>query len=103
MPDEHAVANSLAGAELAALVAAVEAGSVHGAADTLQLSQSSVTKRRQSGERRVGGRLLERGRFGGRPTDLGRAVYPAPKRALEALDEVAGVVAEDLLRVPVGR
>ncbi len=92
MPDDRADANPLAGGELAAFVAAVEAGSVHGAADTLQLTQSAVTKRLQALERRIDGRLLERGRFGARPTDLGRAVYPAAKGALQALGEVAGVV-----------
>jgi DNA-binding transcriptional LysR family regulator len=86
------VANPLAGGELAAFVAAVEAGSVHGAADALQLTQSAVTKRIQMLERRVGGRLFERGRFGVRPTELGRTVYPAAKRALEALESVAQLV-----------
>jgi DNA-binding transcriptional LysR family regulator len=86
------VANPLAGGELAAFVAAVEAGSVHGAADALQLTQSAATKRIQMLERRVGGRLLERGRFGVRPTELGRTVYPAAKRALEALDSLAQLI-----------
>jgi DNA-binding transcriptional LysR family regulator len=85
-------ANPLAAGELAAFVAAVEAGSVHGAADALQLTQSAVTKRIQMLERRVGGRLFERGRFGVRPTELGRTVYPAAKRALEALDGVAQLI-----------
>ncbi len=40
-------------------------------------------------ERRVAGRLFERGRFGVRPTELGRTVYPAAKRALEALESVS--------------
>jgi DNA-binding transcriptional LysR family regulator len=82
----------LAGSELAAFVAAVEAGSVHGAADALQLTQSAVTKRVQTLERRVGGRLFERGRFGVRPTALGCTMYPAAKRALEALGSVAELV-----------
>jgi DNA-binding transcriptional LysR family regulator len=86
------VANPLAGSELAAFVAAVEAGSIHGAADALQLTQSAVTKRIQTFERRVGGRLFERGRFGVRPTELGCIVYPAAKRALEALGSVAELV-----------
>jgi DNA-binding transcriptional LysR family regulator len=86
------VANPLDGAELAAFVAAVEAGSMHGAADALQLTQSAVTKRIQRLERRVGGRLFERGRFGVRPTELGSTVYPAAKRALEALGSVAELV-----------
>ena len=92
MPGPEPVANPLAGSELAAFVAALEAGSVHGAADALQLTQSAVTKRIQMLERRVDGRLFERGRFGVRPTELGRAMYPAAKRALEALDQVAEAV-----------
>lgn len=40
----------------------------------------------------MGAELLERGRFGVRPTELGRAVYPVAKRALDALDDVAKVV-----------
>jgi DNA-binding transcriptional LysR family regulator len=92
VPASASVANPLAGHELAAFVAAVETGSVHGAADALQLTQSAVTKRIQTLERRVGGRLFERGRFGVRPTELGRTVYPAAKRALEALDSVAELV-----------
>ncbi|MCP9491839.1 MAG: LysR family transcriptional regulator [Solirubrobacteraceae bacterium MAG38_C4-C5] len=92
MPDARTDADPLTGGELAAFVAAVEAGSVHGAADTLLLTQSAVTKRLQALERRIDGRLLERGRFGVRPTDLGRSVYPAAKGALQALGEVAGVI-----------
>jgi DNA-binding transcriptional LysR family regulator len=92
MSGSESVANPLAGSELAAFVAALEASSVHGAADALQLTQSAVTKRIQMLERRVGGRLFERGRFGVRPTELGRTVYPAAKRALEALDQVAEAV-----------
>jgi DNA-binding transcriptional LysR family regulator len=91
-PSRASVANPLAGSELAAFVATVEAGSVHGAADALQLTQSAVTKRIQVLERRVGGRLFERGRFGMRPTELGQTVYPAARRALEALDSVAQLV-----------
>jgi DNA-binding transcriptional LysR family regulator len=82
-------ANPLAGSELATFVAAVEAGSVHGAADALQLTQSAATKRIQALERRLGATLLERGRFGVRATELGRVVYPLAKRALEALESVA--------------
>jgi len=86
------VANPLDGGELAAFVAAFEAGTMHGAADALQLTQSAVTKRIQMLERRVGGRLFERGRFGVRPTELGSTVYPAAKRALEALGSVVELV-----------
>jgi DNA-binding transcriptional LysR family regulator len=85
-------ANPLPGSALAAFVAAVEAGSVQGAADALQLTQSAVTKRIQALERRVGGTLLERGRFGVRPTELGRVVYLPAKRALQQLESVAQAV-----------
>jgi DNA-binding transcriptional LysR family regulator len=78
----------LPGGELAAFAAAVENASIHGAADALDLTQSAVTKRIQSLERRIGGELLERGRFGARPTELGRAVYPPARRALQELEEV---------------
>ncbi len=78
-------ANPLAGPELAAFVAAVEAGSVQGAADALGLTQSAVTKRLQGLEARVAVRLLERGRFGVRPTAAGKVLYPDAKRAVRAL------------------
>ncbi len=81
-------AHPLPGGELAAFVTALEAASIQGAADALLLTQSAVTKRIQSLERRIGGELLERGRFGVRPTALGRTVYPPAKRALESLAEV---------------
>jgi DNA-binding transcriptional LysR family regulator len=82
------VANPLPGGELAAFVAAVESATLQAAADELQLTQSAVTKRIQSLEQRVGGRLLERGRFGVRPTSLGQTLYCPAKRALDA---IAGV------------
>ncbi|MEN0015159.1 MAG: LysR family transcriptional regulator, partial [Solirubrobacteraceae bacterium] len=50
----------VAGSELAALVASVQAGSVHGAADLLNLTQSAVTKRLQRLETRLGVQLLVR-------------------------------------------
>jgi DNA-binding transcriptional LysR family regulator len=55
----------------------------------LQLTPSAVTKRIQALERRVGGRLFERRRFGMRPDRARPPVYPAAKRALEALSSVA--------------
>lgn len=83
----------LAAHEVAAFVAAVEASSVHGAAEALQLTQSAATKRIRSLERRLGTVLLERGRFGVRPTDAGRLLYPEAKNALGALERAAAVVA----------
>lgn len=89
MPSSASLANPLAGSDLAAFVLAVEAGSIHGAGDALELTQSAVTKRIHALERRLGAPLLERGRFGVRPTELGRALYPQAKQALASLDAVA--------------
>jgi len=75
----------LAGRDLAAFVAAVETGSVQGAADALQLTQSAATKRLQALERRVGRRLLHRGPRGAHPTAAGKLLYPEAKQALDAL------------------
>lgn len=84
----------LSGRDLVAFAAAVESASVHGAADALGLTQSAVSKRIQSLERRTGVTLLERSRVGVRPTDAGRGLYPEAKQALAALERAAGVVAE---------
>jgi DNA-binding transcriptional LysR family regulator len=78
--------------ELAAFVASIESGTVSGAADALELTQSAVSKRLQGLERRLGTSLLERGRFGVRATDGGRLLYPEAKHALLALSHAAGVV-----------
>src|SRR5579875_2995099 len=77
--------NPLSGAELAAFVAAVETGSIHGAADALDLTAPAVTKRIQGLERRLGVSLFDRGRLGMRMTDAGRILYPEAKQALLAL------------------
>ena len=92
MPGSHA--NPLSSAELAAFVAAIEAASVHGAADALALTQSAVTKRIHALERRTGVTLFERGRFGVRPTAAGRLLYPEAKQALAALLHAEHVVSE---------
>jgi DNA-binding transcriptional LysR family regulator len=81
-------ADPLPGAELSAFVAAVESGSIQGAADALDLTQSAATKRIQNLERRLGQPLLARGRGGTRPTEVGNALYPLAKHALQALAEV---------------
>lgn len=87
-------ANPLSSSELAAFVAAVEAASVHGAADALDLTQSAVTKRLQALERRSGVQLLDRGRFGVRPTQAGRLLYPEAKQVLAALGHAEDVIDE---------
>lgn len=75
--------------ELVAFLAAYEAGTVQGAADALTLTQSAVTKRIQSLERRLGAELFARGRLGVTPTELGRTIYPPAKEALAQLTTVA--------------
>lgn len=75
-------------------MAAVESGTVNGAADALDLTQSAVTKRIQALERRLGAELLRRGRLGVRPTEEGRALYPEAKQALVALAGAEDVVVE---------
>jgi DNA-binding transcriptional LysR family regulator len=82
----------LSAREVAAFVATFEAGTIHGAADELNLTQSAVTKRIQALERRAGVKLFERGRLGTYPTETGRMLYPEAKEALAALDRAATVV-----------
>lgn len=93
----------LSSRELAAFLAAVEAGSVQGASEALDLTQSATTKRIQALERRLGVSLLVRGRHGVRPTDEGMALYPEARRALDALglaeQAVAGHRATRPLRI----
>jgi DNA-binding transcriptional LysR family regulator len=93
----------LSSRELAAFAAAVETGSVQGAAEALDLTQSATTKRIQALERRLGAVLLVRGRHGVRPTEEGMALYPEARRGLDALalaeQAVAGRRATRPLRI----
>jgi DNA-binding transcriptional LysR family regulator len=93
----------LSSRELAAFAAAVETGSVQGASEALDLTQSATTKRIQALERRLGVSLLVRGRHGVRPTDEGMALYPEARRGLDALalaeQAVAGRRAARPLRI----
>jgi DNA-binding transcriptional LysR family regulator len=86
--------------ELAAFVAAVESGTVGGAAEVLELTQSAATKRLLGLERRLGVTLLERGRFGVRPTHAGRLLYPEAKQALAALARAAEAVGTHAAHAP---
>ncbi len=81
--------------ELAAFVAAVDAGTIGAAADSLSLSQSAVTKRLQSLERRVGRALLTRSHAGVRPTTAGCTLYPDAKAALSTLERAADALERD--------
>jgi DNA-binding transcriptional LysR family regulator len=89
--------------ELAAFIAAIESGTVGGAAEALELTQSAASKRLQGLERRLGTTLLERGRFGIRATDAGRLLYPEAKQALSSLSRAAGVVNAHAAHAPTLR
>jgi DNA-binding transcriptional LysR family regulator len=97
------MSDPLSSRELAAFAAAVEAGSVQGASEALDLTQSATTKRIQALERRLGVTLLTRGRHGVRPTEEGMALYPEARRGLDALMQaeqaVAGAQAARPLRI----
>lgn len=97
------MSDPLSSREVSAFLAAVESGSVQGASEALDLTQSATTKRIQALERRLGVSLLVRGRHGVRPTDEGMALYPEARRALDALglaeQAVAGHRATRPLRI----
>jgi DNA-binding transcriptional LysR family regulator len=99
IPDRFA--DPLSGRGLAAFVAAVEAGSVQGAAEALDLTQSAATKRIRALEARVGVTLLERGRFGVRPTAAGRLLYPEARTALDALARAEALLSGERDQAPV--
>jgi DNA-binding transcriptional LysR family regulator len=101
------LADPLPGRDLAAFVTALESGTVQGAADALQLTQSAATKRLQALERRVGCPLVERGAHGLRPTAAGGVLYPLAREALASLERAeAAVTSPDiapLLRIHASR
>jgi DNA-binding transcriptional LysR family regulator len=88
------MADPISGRDLVAFVAAVEAGTYEAAAERLGLTQSAVTKRVQSLERRIGRSVLERGRRGVRPNSAGRLLYPEAKRVLTALGGITDVLGQ---------
>jgi len=83
---------------LQAFCAAVEEGSVSGAAQRMYLSQPSVSERLAELEREARVPLLKRSRRGVEPTEHGRLLYEQARRAL---DEVEGV--EEVLHTLRGR
>jgi DNA-binding transcriptional LysR family regulator len=87
-------ADPLSSTDLAAFVHAMEAGSVHGAADALGLTPSAISKRLRSLEQRTGVVLFERGRFGLRSTPAARVLYPEAKAALTTLGDAERAVRE---------
>jgi DNA-binding transcriptional LysR family regulator len=101
------LADPLPGRDLAAFVTAVESGTLQGAADALQLTQSAATKRLQALERRVGRALLERGAHGVQPTAAGGVLYPFAREALAVLERAEAAVTSPesapLLRIHASR
>src|SRR4051794_11781323 len=87
-------ATPLSGNELVAFTVAMEVGSVHGAADALDLTASAVTKRIRNLERRLAVTLFERGRFGLRATADAQLLSPEAKQAVLALAR-AGATSAD--------
>ncbi|HET8980105.1 MAG TPA: LysR family transcriptional regulator [Solirubrobacteraceae bacterium] len=96
----HVLGEPLDSGELATFVAAVDTGSLTAAADALELTQSAASKRILALERRLGVRLLERGRFGATATEAGRVLYPEAQLALDALRHAAAVVAAHTRHAP---
>ncbi|MGP0053605.1 MAG: LysR family transcriptional regulator [Solirubrobacteraceae bacterium] len=97
---EHVIGEPLNAGELAAFVAAVDSGSLTAAAEALELTQSAASKRILALERRLGVRVLQRGRFGASATEAGRALYPEAQQALSALRHAAAVVATHAGQAP---
>jgi DNA-binding transcriptional LysR family regulator len=79
----------------------MEIGSVHGAADALDLTASAVTKRIRNLERRLAVTLFERGRFGLRATDDARLLYPEAKQAVLALARAEATIADRRAAAPL--
>lgn len=73
---------------LKALVAVVDSGSFSQAALELDVSQSSVSEAIVALEGSLGAKLLERGRFGARPTALGSQVLLHARVSLRALEGI---------------
>ena len=71
--------------DVGVLLAAVQAGSMHKAAERLGTSQPAVSRSISDLERVLGVRLLDRGRWGVEPTHYGRAII---KRGAAVFDEL---------------
>lgn len=71
------------------------------AAETLQLTQPSITARIQALERELGEELFERGGRGVRLTDAGRVFLPYVERILQQLQEARDAV-DDVRNVQLG-
>lgn len=72
-----------------ALLAVIDEGTFSEAALSLGMSQAAVSYAVAELERELGGKVLERGRFGARPTALGLRVAGHARRIAQLLDAVA--------------
>ena len=74
--------------QLRALEAIATEGSFIAAATRLDLSQSSLSHAIAALESELGARLLDRGRYGAKPTDAGRRVLPYARQILALLEAI---------------
>ena len=72
--------------ELRTIVELARLGNARRSAESLRISQSTVSEVLARLERSYGSRLFDRGRHGSRPTATGALVVDAARRALEILD-----------------
>jgi DNA-binding transcriptional LysR family regulator len=72
--------------DLRAFLAVVDLGGFHKAADSLNLSQSALSRRIQALEAAVGAPLLERTTRHVSPTTVGRSFQPMARRLIEELE-----------------
>ena len=77
--------------DIEAYVAAVETGSIVGAAARLHLTQPAVTRRIQNLESQMGTQLLDRRSKPLRPTPTGRQAYELGRRVLSSVEDLAAV------------
>jgi DNA-binding transcriptional LysR family regulator len=77
--------------DIEAFVAAVETGSIVGAAARLHLTQPAITRRIQNLEGAIGTPLLDRRSKPLRPTPTGRQAYELGRRVLRAVQDMAAV------------
>ena len=79
---------------LEAFCAAVEEGSISGAARRMYLSQPSVSERLAKLEREAGAPLLIRSRRGVSPTERGETLYAMARHVLEQVREIESTLRE---------
>lgn len=79
---------------IAAFLQAVEAGSISGAAERLNLAKSAVSKRIAALEASIGVELVHRSARGIVPTDRGRSFYSHARSLLRELDNVVDEMSE---------